>query len=53
MNFGCRLSIYEVHNQICFYAGLAELADAPLSKSGVERRMSANLISSTRPGKVA
>ena len=47
MNFGCRLNIYEVHNQICFYAGLAELADVPFSKNGVERRMSASLISST------
>ena len=29
------------------YAGLAESADAPASKAGVERRMSASLISST------
>ena len=35
------------------YAGLAESADALLSKSSVERRMSANLISSTNKDNIS
>lgn len=35
------------------YAGLAESADALLSKSSIERRMSANLISSTNKDNIS